>query len=339
LRVTDDFGGMPRGTVDFQGTLVRGYPSIGRILRLETGLKEVFSGPFWVEEKINGYNIRIARIGEELLALTRGGFICPFTTDRLADLLDPGFFWHRPDLVLCGEVAGPDNPYMVGAPPYVQEDVRLFVFDVTSLGGSDFLPCSEKSRLLHEFGLPAAPSYGRYESTQWKDLRDLLRHLDGDGLEGIVLKEDPPRGRRGKCVTGASDIEDILLTGRELVDLPAQFFTRRVLRLALFMDEQGLENSFATQRELGAAFLEDLLQALEQFKKQRRVFHTFRCRFRDPTNAERLLERVRSAEPAIRVQKPRLRLENGYHVLEFEKVHTNITGLLGHLMGGGQEFD
>ncbi len=73
LRLTDNFRGTPRGSIAMRGHIVHGYPSIGRILRLDTGLNQHFQAPFWLEEKVDGYNVRVVCIDEQVLALTRGG--------------------------------------------------------------------------------------------------------------------------------------------------------------------------------------------------------------------------------------------------------------------------
>ncbi len=42
-------------------------------------LKKHFSGleKITVEEKMNGYNVRVAKVKDDILAITRSGYICP----------------------------------------------------------------------------------------------------------------------------------------------------------------------------------------------------------------------------------------------------------------------
>ncbi len=68
---TDAFRGVPRGTAVFADAVVYGDPQIGRILALQPGLAEQFPAAFWMEEKVDGYNVRVFRSGERILALTR----------------------------------------------------------------------------------------------------------------------------------------------------------------------------------------------------------------------------------------------------------------------------
>jgi len=339
LRLTDDVHGSPRGTLLWDDRLVPGYPHIGRILQLETGLAQQFSGPFWVEEKVDGYNVRVARLGDEVLAFTRGGFVCPFTTDRLPDLLDLTLFEDHPDVVVCAEVAGPDQPYVVGHPPQVQEDVQIFVFDLMRIGEPGFLPDADLDALAAHYGLPRVTRFGRLAPSEWRQAGELLRALNAERREGVVLKEIGPPGRRAKYVTGASCIDDILATVDNLPQLPAEYFTGRVLRLALFLAEQG-ENALPTVREqLGRAFVDGLLDALGRFRRDHRVSHTHRCRLRDRESAERLMAHLRRHEGPIQVIERRLEWDGGHWVLELEKVYAGMTGLLGHLLAGGIVFD
>ena len=228
LRLTDKYHKAPRGSVAIEGRIIYGYPSIGRILRLGTGLQHQFRAPFWVEEKVDGYNVRLARIGDEVLAFSRGGFICPFTTDRAPDLAELRILDEHPDLVLCAEVAGPDQPYISGHPPYIQEDVQLFVFDLMRLDQPGYLPQPEKHELVKRYALPAVQHYGRYTSDQVQEMRELLLRLTGEGREGVVMKEDSARDHRAKLVTSYSCIDDIRGTVDHLRDLPAEYFAGRV---------------------------------------------------------------------------------------------------------------
>ena len=40
-------------------TILWGYPHIGRIFQLSTGIRELFEGPFWVDVKVDGYSVRV----------------------------------------------------------------------------------------------------------------------------------------------------------------------------------------------------------------------------------------------------------------------------------------
>jgi putative ATP-dependent DNA ligase len=339
LRFSRKFRFIPEGTVVFGGNIIWSYPKIGRILRLDTGIQAQFASPFWAEEKIDGYNVRLFRHGDDVLALTRRGYICPFTTDRLHDLLDRQVLQEQPELVLCAEVAGPENPYNEGSPPSIVEDVQLFVFDVMRRNRPDFLPHREKLQVLETYGLPGVPQFGRYRTTDLESLNELVLKLDREGREGLVLKEDSPRNRRIKYVTGRSNLSDIQVSEGSIQQLPPEYFLHRILRLALFIEEHGIAPTPAVYQELGKSLLSGTLDAIRQYQEQHKVCHTYRCRFRERANAELLLHSLEHLLGKGQVRLRRLEQEGEFYRLEFAKVLPRPTGLLGHVLGGGMVFD
>ena len=337
LRFSDDFKEVPRGTVLFQDTVVWGYPHIGRIFMLEEGLKEQFKGPFWAEEKVDGYNVRIFRIKDRIVALSRGGYLCPFTMDRLEDFIDLTFFEENPDLVLCVEVAGPENPYIEESPPFVKEDIRMFVFDIMRKNSKDFLPQREKLKMAERYSLPLVEVFGEFTHEDIPTLKKILLKLNEEGREGVVFKEE--RGKRAKYITSYANLSDIKVTAKNMLQLPAEYYTNRLLRLVLFMEEEGIERTRHLYEQLGKAFIDGLFDAIEQFKRERKVYRTFRCRFHKKENAVALLDLLQRTSKHIQVVERELRREGNMWVLTFDKVFLNMTGLLGHLLGGGLVFD
>ena len=81
------FGSLEEGTLIAKTTdrveIVRGFPKIKRALTLFPTIKKHFDGDVAIEEKMNGYNVRIVKFGEKLYAITRGGFICPTQTKMI----------------------------------------------------------------------------------------------------------------------------------------------------------------------------------------------------------------------------------------------------------------
>jgi len=340
LRIRDDFGGERRGTVLLpDGRRLPGYPSIGRIQSLAHGLRRQYAEPFWAEEKIDGFNVRIARHGDRLYAFSRGGFVCPFSTDRVPDLLDAAVFDAEPDLVLCAEIAGPDNPYLEGSPPQVTEDVALFVFDALYAGDGRLLDPPAKAALGERHGLPMVRSFGRFTAAEQESLRGILRRLDVEGSEGLVFKGEGEGGRT-KYVTGRSNIADISLCSEQLLDLPPEYFTNRLLRLALYADELGTPDAAALERDLGRAFLVGLERAVARSREFGRVGHRFRCRFRERRNAEHFIAHLAAtAGRRVRIAEDSPHREGGYWVLEFERILQRMTGTLASVLAGQARYD
>ncbi|WP_448584660.1 RNA ligase [Thermocrinis sp.] len=339
LRFTDDFQDIHRGTAIFKSTVIWGYPHIGRIFHLSTGIREQFSQPFYVEEKVDGYNTRIFLLEDQILALSRGGYICPFTTERVLEFINPKFFEDNPDLILCAEVAGPENPYVEEHPPYIKEDIKIFVFDIMKKNSREFLPYSEKERLIEKYGLPSVERFGLFTPEDVEEIKKLLKRLNDEGKEGVVFKEDSERNKRVKYVTLYSSLRDIEITSINLLGLPSDYFTNRLLRLALFMEEEGIGANQELFLSVGKAFLEGLLKAIDLSKRERKVYRTFRCRFKTKENALLFLENIKHASSQIQVIERSLKKEGDFWILEFDRVYLNMTGLLGHLLAGGSIFD
>ncbi len=339
-RLRDDHHHLPRGTVFFpSGRRVMGYPHIGRILALASGLEAQFRAPVWAEEKLNGYNVRVVQEAGRFLALTRGGFVCPFTTHRLPDLLDLDALRALPEVVVCAEVVGPENPYVLGHPPHVSHDVRAFVFDFMRVGEAGFLPYREKLCLLEALGLPSVPRYGRFDLHQVIDLDDLVRDLDRRGCEGLVFKEDSPRDKRAKYVTASAALDDIGMNAANLMELPPEYFTGRVLRLALFLVDRG-EAAGSRAEALGHAFLDGLAEMIRRFREEGQGYLRYRCRFREAEAAEVFFHHLAAiASRQVRLRLHSLERDGEQWRLTFDRVPVHINGLLQDLLTGTLVFD
>ena len=272
VRVTDDTPTYPRGTVVFphlvdsrgQTFTVWGYPRTLRIYVLERGVRRYFKEqPFFVEEKIDGYNVRLVWAHDRLLALTRGGFVCPYTTEWASLWAEhmglEEFFRDHPDLVLCGEA--------VGASPYNAQDLydlppglHFYLFDILRPDGA-FLPPDEKYLLAARYAIPTVPQFGQYSLARLGDLKDLLLDLNARGREGVVMKS--PTGERVvKFVTPFADLADIRDNLILLYDVDTGFYTNRLLRVALFVQEFGLDpNEYALR--IGESVLRGLAPLAE----------------------------------------------------------------------------
>ena len=157
--LSSGFRGIERGTVSIEDTLVRGYPSIPRVLVLETGIPAYFEDRIAVEEKLNGFNVRIARVGEPY-AFTRGGHICPYSTRMARELLDlDSFFEAHPEQMLCAEFIGPENPYTAHTYPDV-DSVQPMIFDVRDRETGTPMPVDRRREIVDRHGLPQPELFG-----------------------------------------------------------------------------------------------------------------------------------------------------------------------------------
>ena len=340
LRWRDDEGRIPRGTVRLpDGRLLYGYPRIGRILNLAQGLRAHFgTDPFWAEEKVDGYNVRVIRWRRNLLAFTRGGFICPYTTDRVRRWLRDRPFRDNPDLVLCLEVAGPETPYADAAPPFVREDAQPFAFDAMRIGRQGFLARTAFYALVEQYGIPAVQRLGRFRAEDTEALRAILARYEDEGREGIVFK-DEAGARMVKYTPAATAIRDIATGAADLAELPADYFTNRVLRLALALaEEKG--DAHREAHALGEAFLLPLLTEIRGFIRTGRLVRERRCRTHTKQAALDLLRHLRRVAHGRHIRKRMLtRGADGLWHLVFTHEPASLSGLLHHLFAGGSLYD
>lgn len=241
IRVTKDHKQYPRGTVFMDDRIIMGYPRIMRVLHLGNGIRRYMKGKFYVEEKVDGYNVRITLINGRPLAFTRGGYVCPLTTSKVPDLLDMSFFEKYPDYVISGEVAGPGSPYNTEPIPYVSEDVSFFIFDLFDASGEK-LSTEEKYSMLEPFQFTQVSKWGPFTDSDVAEVKDIVLELDRQGREGIVLKPvtETKKIKPIKYVTLSSCLSDLRSTTELVMELPAGFFMQRIIRAIFFCHEFGI---------------------------------------------------------------------------------------------------
>ncbi len=242
--------------------------------------------------------------------------------------------------MLCAEVAGPGSPYNAVAPPHVEGDVGLFAFDLLRHGETGFVAKEARDEIVAAHALPAVETFGRYRAEDTDAIREVLARIDDGGGEGVVIEDASNPQHRAKYVGARASINDMRVNAHNLIDLPPEYFTDRILRAALYLVDRGERPDDALRRELGGALLDGLMGAVEQAGAERHVAAPYHCRFRDRGNAEafmRHLERAQGSE--VQVLRDGIERDGEYWVLRFRRVSPRITGLLGHLLRGGLVYD
>ncbi len=233
------------------------FPHIQRVYKLKKGIKRLFKNQsFFAEEKLDGYNVRLFSHDGRIYALSRGGFICPFTTEWAEIWAEwygiEDFFRDFPSYVICAEVVG-DNPYNKQRDPSYPSGAFLYVFEIIDKQGR-FLPPEQRYQLVERYNLPSVSVIGKFVQDQITNLYSELRNLNDKGSEGVVLKSLDAQ-KFLKFVTSISDLEDIKDGMPVSFDLPSGYFNNRILRACIFIQELGLdEEEYA--RKLGKAFMQ-----------------------------------------------------------------------------------
>ncbi len=335
FRLNKDFKSYAMGTFFNEKFLVPGYPHIPRIYVLKTGLKRYLKYPFYAEEKIEGYNVRLVKVEDEILAFTRRGYVCAFATDRWEDFLPelPKFFEENPNLVICAEVAGPENPFVSEYPSYIKEDINFFVFDFMKKGEGEFLNVSKKLEFLKKYRLNFPEIRGPFDPEKdYQKVKELLKRYHLEKREGVVFKPDY-EGNRVKYVTPFSNLEDLRVVFPYLGEIDPHFVSLRLIRLALnlYEFEEFKEEVYSI---LGKNLFEE---TLENFKTEKLLQETFRVRFKRESNFFALLAHFRVAKVSIEVKKTEWK--NGYFCVEFSKIYPKATQFWKSKLEGWGEID
>ena len=311
-----------RGVVLVEGAIVDGFPKVPRTLVLEEGVPRHFDGDLAIEEKLDGFNVRVARVGDdppdEPLAFTRSGIICPFTTYKARDLLPvESFFSDHPDLMLCGEMVGPENPYTVH--DYSGVDSLAFrVFDVRERETGDSLPVPERRDLCAQYEIPQVPFHGVYTPEEAvAELPGLIGDLDADGGEGVVMKSLDVT-QQLKYTTSAANQDDLAYAFSLPFDYGQSFMFRRLIREAFQSVEFAEAEAERRDRahDLGESILVPMVDAIEAVEGGETVGerHTARA---PPSVIDDLFDHFDDLGLTIRVENDRI--EDGERVVTFVK--------------------
>jgi putative ATP-dependent DNA ligase len=274
LRFREDHRKIPRGTVVLKNRVIWGFPHIPRIFTLDKGLeKNIKSKEIYLEEKIDGYNLRVAQINGKIFAFSRGGFIDLFSTEKARDLGLKKFFSDNPEFVLCGEMLG-NTPY---TKPKKKFDVRFFVFDIGKGDGS-YLSCEDRYKFLRKYKIRSVPVFGKFKVNEKKKLANLAKSVNNSKSEGMVVKS-ADRKHVCKYVTPSADIEDI--SNSILFDMPSGFFLQRVFRSGMFIKDFNL-NRRDYAKKLGEAFYSSFWTDMKNVADGRGAQQEFEILIKEP---------------------------------------------------------
>lgn len=326
LRFRESFRGVMRGTAIAGGKTIRGYPHIRRIFTLENGLKKNMPpGILYAEEKIDGFNVRVALAGGRIFAFSRGGFLDSFVTEKARGMGLERFFRDYPDAVLCCEMLG-NTPY---TKPTDEYDVRMFVFDIDR-GDGTYLPPAERYGLLNEYGMRGVPVLGRFKSDDCRGLGRTILALNKGRHEGMVLKNAEGKGAV-KYVTPWSDIDDIAANSRLLFDMPIGFYYQRVLRSAFFVRDFGLDRG-KYAKKLGEAFYAGLEGALDRAAQGADVDEEFEILVKDASIWDEV--HMHMSHEVKLDELWRRKEKDGRTRIRFRKIYRKTTKMLGAYAAG-----
>ncbi|MDK2790997.1 MAG: putative ATP-dependent ligase [Methanothermococcus sp.] len=269
-----------RGTIVFLNDnieYIMGYPKIRRAMTLYPTLKKYFIDKIVVEEKLDGYNIRIANINDEVIAITRGGKICPFTTKKVSKFLSNSIkiLDDYPDLMLCGEMVGLNNPYVSHYYPEVDkelsnneyENLGFYIFDIRNKETNNPLSINEKEKMLKKYNIPYVKPLGIFDKEgAHEKVRELIETLSNEQREGVVLKDPDMAVEPIKYTTHYTQCNDLSVAFEYMYDLGIDFMFSRIVREGYQSFEFG-ENEEEMERralDLGKSILYPMVNSIKK---------------------------------------------------------------------------
>lgn len=316
--------------------IIRGFPKISRTLLLYPALLKHFSScrKVAVEEKMNGYNVRVALVGDAIVALTRGGFICPYTTEKAGDLIGLDFFRDHPDLVLCGEMVGPDSPY-VPKSFYNIESLDFFAFDVREKVTGRPMPVIERRALMEEYGIKSVRLFGEFDvvnvhtgiSRIIKGFRDTLR-------EGVVIKDPQMLLPAVKYTSSRSNCADLRYAFEFYNDFGRDFFFGRVCREAFQSVEWDEDEESRRKRclQLGESLLLPMIGTIKKKKQGERIAENVQIRVKSLNTVAEFGEYLRLLGVDAIFEEPE-QIGNEY-LVRIKKVNQSTNDKTEAILGG-----
>lgn len=231
LRFDKAASGVEAGTAIFDNSeIVYGYPKIRRAMMLAPSLERHFSNRVAVEEKMNGYNIRIASIDGDIVALTRGGFICPYSTEVARRLIPAEVFEEHPEIVLCGEMVGPENPY-VPKDIYPTDTIEFYLFDLSTKNSKGTMGVYKTHEFADDYNIHSTPLFGEFKAANaYEPIKRIVRQLGRKGHEGVVIKDPDNKTVPLKYTSSESNCSDLETAFRYYNDYALDFFVSRAVR-------------------------------------------------------------------------------------------------------------
>ncbi|MCD4703831.1 MAG: RNA ligase [Methanosarcinaceae archaeon] len=301
FRFDTTVAGIQNGSVLYQRNgnfeLIRGFPKIRRAMLLEPAVHNHFStiDSVVVEEKMNGYNIRVVSIDDHPVAITRSGYICPYSTEKAKTLLDASFFHDHPDLVLHGEMVGPDNPY-VPKDIYDIESLEFFVFDIRKKGTGEPYPIKERRRLASEYNFTQVHHFGEFSTDVAPEkIQQIIQDLGAIEHEGVMIKDPEMIVPPIKYTCSQSNCGDLRHAFKFYNEVGRDYLFSRVVREGF----QAVEWNEGTQQlderclRLGKSIIYPMMDTIRHIGEGERIADNVQIRVRDLDTVDKFKEYLR----------------------------------------------
>lgn len=312
--------------------IIRGFPKIRRTLLLKNSLKKHFTDKVAVEEKMNGYNVRIVSLDGKIVAFTRGGFICPFTTKKATEIMNlDDFFQDHPDKVICGEMVGTANPYVSHYYPEIG-NLGFRIFDIREKITNKPLSIQEKRELLKGYGLTPVKLWGIYELDDApRRILKLVKKLGQQNREGVVIKDPLMEITPLKYTSSQAHTDELEYAFSYAFDLAQAFFFSRVIRegFQAYEMQDSEEELRERAKRIGEAILYPLLETIQEVAAQESAREDLKIEVETRAEAEEFVRHLRDLGVTATV----VDFHDGIALIR--RIHNSTTDKINHYLQGG----
>jgi putative ATP-dependent DNA ligase len=312
--------------------IIIGFPKIRRTLMLYPSLKLHFNNIVAVEEKMNGYNVRIALINNKIFAFTRGGFVCPYTTKKAPEIMYmDDLFSDHPELVICGEMVGSENPYVTH---HYREIGKLGfrIFDLREKGSNIALSIQEKMDLLESYNLPSVKFFGYMKIDEASEkIFELVLQLGMEDREGVVIKDPSMTIDPIKYTSSQAHNGELKYAFTYPFDFGRDFFFSRVIRegfqaYELNETEDEIQNR---AHKLGESILHPIINTIKDISEDNPASEDIVIHVDNLKEAENFARHLRDLGVVATVHS----YEDGKAIIR--RVHQSTTDRISNFLRGG----
>ncbi|MCK4937317.1 MAG: RNA ligase [Methanosarcinales archaeon] len=316
---------------------VRGFPKIQRAMILGVGIATHFEGlpEVAVEEKMNGYNVRVASIKGTVIALTRGGLVCPYTTEKVLENVGKDFFIDHPDLVLCGEMVGPDNPYVPKDIYHEVDSISFFIFDIRHKNSGKPLGVDEKHELCSHYNIKTVPYFGKYPLDEAsRRITGIIRELGKKSREGVVIKDPEMKLPAIKYTSSKSNNNDLEYAFGFYNDYGKDFFFSRVVREGFQAVEWDEDEEALHERccRLGESILKPMVNTIKKRRQGERITEDVQIRVHSLDTANKFEEHLRRMGIDAQFDEPKL--VDGQYLIVIRKFNQSTNDRTSAILSG-----
>src|SRR5690606_12591328 len=193
------------------------------------------------------------------------------------------FFEDFPELVLYGEMVGPDNPY-VSKEIYGVESVAFYIFDIREKNTGKPLPINRRHEILEEYGFSQVRLFNEIPlETAAEEIGKIIRKLGEKEHEGVVIKDPEMVLSPLKYTSSQSNCSDLRHAFKFYNETGRDYMLSRIVREGFQTVEWDEGESEFEKRcmKLGKSILGPLRESIRSVKNGQRLYEEVRIRVSD----------------------------------------------------------